>query len=140
MAKDRKLLISSKEEQKIEKAYLETTQGKVVFAATFVACFALIVGLLIETYKAAAWNTEFINPESFYYEYSRILFMWGGIVALVGLIFYIRFAIGYKNIKAKKSAKKATTEKKAPAKKVVKKETEKKAPAKTTKKTTTKKK
>ena len=47
MAKDRKLVLSCKEEQKIEKAYLETSQGKIVFALTFVACFAMLVGLLI---------------------------------------------------------------------------------------------
>lgn len=138
MAKDRRIIVSSKEEQKIEKAYLETAQGKVVFALTFVACFAMIVGLLIETYKVAAWNTKFINPNSFYYEYSKLLFMWGGISALIGLFFYIRFALGYKNSKRKRSAKKATAavEKKAADKK----ETTKKPTAKTAKKTTTKKK
>lgn len=138
MAKDRRIIVSSKEEQKIEKAYLETAQGKVVFALTFVACFAMIVGLLIETYKVAAWNTKFINTNSFYYEYSKLLFMWGGISALIGLFFYIRFALGYKNSKRKRSAKKATAavEKKAADKK----ETTKKPTAKTAKKTTTKKK
>ena len=143
MAKDRRLVLSSKEEQKIEKAYLETAQGKVVFALTFVAAFAMLVGLLIETYKVSAFNTEFINPDSFYYVYSKLLFMWGGIAALIGLFFYIRFAIGYKNVKRKKTTKKVSepVEKKPAAKKTTKKATTK-ATEKTTKstKTTTKKK
>lgn len=138
MAKDRRIIMSSKEEQKIEKAYLATTQGKIVFTLTFVACFALIVGLLIETYKAAAWNTKFINENSFWYEYSRLLFMWGGIAALIGLFFYIRFAIGFKNTKTRRAPRKAAP--KTETKKVAKKETTKKPAAKTSKTTTTKKK
>ena len=138
MAKDRKLVLSCKEEQKIEKAYLETSQGKIVFALTFVACFAMLVGLLIETYKVAAEGTGFLNPDSFYYEYSKMLFMWGGIAALIGLFFYIRFAIGYKNVKTRRATKKAApaAEKKAPVKKTA----AKKVPAKKATKTTTKKK
>lgn len=138
MAKDKKLVLSCKEEQKIEKAYLETSQGKIVFALTFVACFAMLVGLLIETFKVAAIGTPFLNEDSFYYQYSQMLFMWGGIAALIGLFFYIRFAIGYKNAKSRRTTKKAApaAEKKAPVKKTV----AKKAPAKKTTKTTTKKK
>lgn len=138
MAKDRKFVLSCKEEQKIEKAYLETSQGKIVFALTFVACFAMLVGLLIETYKVAAEGTGFLNPDSFYYEYSKMLFMWGGIAALIGLFFYIRFAIGYKNVKTRRATKKVApaAEKKAPVKKTA----AKKVPAKKATKTTTKKK
>ena len=130
MAKDRRLVLSCKEEQKIEKAYLETSQGKIVFTLTFVACVAMLVGLLIETFKVAAIGTPFLNEDSFYYRYSQMLFMWGGIAALVGLFFYIRFAIGYKNTKSRRTTKKAApaAEKKAPVKKTV----AKKAPAKTT--------
>ena len=45
----KRIKISSEEEQKIEKAYLDTATGKTMFTLTLVACFALIVGLLIET-------------------------------------------------------------------------------------------
>lgn len=144
MAKDRRIVLSSREEQKIEKAYLETAQGKAIFAMTFVACFALVIGLLIETYKVT--NLDIINTDNLLFEFSQQLFMWGAIVALIGLFHYIRFAIGYKNVKP---AKKATT-KKAATKKTktvekkpeAKKTTTKKVATKATKttKTTTKKK
>ena len=106
---------------------------------TFVACFALVVGLLIETYKVT--NLDIINTDNLLFEFSQQLFMWGAIVALIGLFHYIRFAIGYKNVKPAKKAttkKTKTVEKKPEAKKTTAKKVATKA-TKTTKTTTKKK-
>lgn len=145
MAK-RRIVLSSKREQEIEQAYVQTPAGKVMFTLTLVACVALLVGLLIETYKVSAWGTEFIDPNSLIYTYSNQLFMWGSFAALICMVFYIKFAVDFK---AKKGTAKTTkTTKKPVTKKVVKKaepakkvETKpaKKTVAKKTTKTTTKK-
>ena len=73
------------------------------------------------------------------FSYSEQLFIWGSIVALVGLVFYIRFASDFRNNKtvkkekapAKKTTKKVTkkvekVEKKTPVKKTAAKKTTKK--------------
>lgn len=137
MAK-RRIVLSSKQEQEIEQAYVQTPAGRVMFTLTLVACVALLVGLLIETYKVSAWGTEFINPDSLIYTYSNQLFMWGSFSALVCMVFYIKFALDYK---AKKGTTKTTkTIKKPAAKKPVKKaEPAKKVEAKPAKKTVAKK-
>lgn len=146
MAK-RRITLSSKKEQEIENAYVQTPAGRVMFTLTLVACVALLVGLLIDTYKLSAWGTEFINPDSLIYTYSQQLFMWGSFAALVCMVFYIKFALDYKA--GKKSTVKTTKTTKKPAtKKVVKKaepvkkieeKPAKKTVAKKTTKTTTKK-
>lgn len=140
MAK-KKIVLSSKEEQEIEKAYIQTAAGRTMFTLTLVACIALLVGLLIETYKVSATNTNFLNPNSLLYTYSNQLFMWGAFAALIGLFFYIKFAVDYKSSKgttktvkktAKTVAKKPQTTKKAEPKAV--KKTTKTTAKKTTKK------
>lgn len=137
MAK-RRIVLSSKQEQEIEQAYVQTPAGKVMFTLTLVACVALLVGLLIETYKVSAWGTEFIDPNSLIYTYSNQLFMWGSFAALVCMIFYIKFAVDFKTKKG--TAKTTKTVKKPATKKVVKKvEPAKKVETKPAKKTVTKK-
>lgn len=133
----KRIKISSEEEQKIEKAYLDTATGKTMFTLTLVACFALIVGLLIETYKISNPGVDYSNLVETLFTYSEQLFIWGSIVALVGLFFYIKFAADFRNNKtvkkapAKKTTKKVTkkaekVEKKAPVKKTATKKTTKK--------------
>ena len=135
----KRIKISSEEEQKIEKAYLDTATGKTMFTLTLVACFALIVGLLIETYKISNPGVDYSNLVETLFTYSEQLFIWGSIVALVGLFFYIRFASDFRNNKtvkkektpAKKTTKKVTkkvekVEKKTPVKKTAAKKTTKK--------------
>lgn len=143
MAKKR-ITISSKREQEIERAYVQTPAGKVMFTLTLVACVALLVGLLIETYKVSAWGTEFINPDSLIYAYSNYLFMWGSFAALICMVFYIKFAVDYKTkngtVKTTKTIKKPATKKVVkktePAKKEESKPAKKPAVKKTVKSTT----
>ena len=110
-----------------------------MFTLTLVACFALIVGLLIETYKVSNPGVDYSNLEKTLFAYSEQLFIWGSIVALVGLFFYIKFASDFRN---NRTVKKERTATKKTTKKVVKKEEKKpvakKPAAKTTKKTTKK--
>ena len=135
----KRIKLSSEEEQKIEKAYLDTATGKTMFTLTLVACFALIIGLLIETYKISNPGVDYSKLVESLFSYSEQLFIWGSIVALVGLFFYIRFASDFRNNKtvkkektpAKKTTKKVTkkvekVEKKAPVKKTATKKTTKK--------------
>lgn len=135
----KRIKLSSEEEQKIEKAYLDTATGKTMFTLTLVACFALIVGLLIETYKISNPGVDYSNLVETLFTYSEQLFIWGSIVALVGLFFYIKFAADFRNNKtakkekapAKKTTKKVTkkvekVEKKTPVKKTAAKKTTKK--------------
>ena len=135
----KRIKLSSEEEQKIEKAYLDTATGKTMFTLTLVACFALIVGLLIETYKISNPGVDYSKLVETLFSYSEQLFIWGSIVALVGLVFYIRFASDFRNNKtvkkekapAKKTTKKVTkkvekVEKKTPVKKTAAKKTTKK--------------
>ncbi len=137
MAK-RRIVLSSKHEQEIEQAYVQTPAGKVMFTLTLVACVALLVGLLIETYKISAWGTEFIDPNSLIYTYSNQLFMWGSFAALICMMFYIKFAVDFKTKKG--TVKTTKTIKKPATKKVVKKaEPAKKVEAKPAKKTVAKK-
>ena len=137
MAKKR-IVLSSKQEQEIEQAYVQTPAGKVMFTLTLVACVALLVGLLIETYKVSAWGTEFIDPDSLIYTYSNQLFMWGSFAALICMVFYIKFAVDFKTKKG--TVKTTKTTKKPAVKKVAKKaEPTKKVEAKPVKKTVVKK-
>ncbi len=135
----KRIKLSSEEEQKIEKAYLDTATGKTMFTLTLVACFALIIGLLIETYKISNPGVDYSKLVETLFSYSEQLFIWGSIVALVGLFFYIRFASDFRNNKtvkkekapAKKTTKKVTkkvekVEKKTPVKKTAAKKTTKK--------------
>lgn len=135
----KRIKLSSEEEQKIEKAYLDTATGKTMFTLTLVACFALIIGLLIETYKISNPGVDYSKLVETLFSYSEQLFIWGSIVALVGLVFYIRFASDFRNNKtvkkektpAKKTTKKVTkkvekVEKKTPVKKTAAKKTTKK--------------
>ena len=135
----KRIKLSSEEEQKIEKAYLDTATGKTMFTLTLVACFALIIGLLIETYKISNPGVDYSKLVESLFSYSEQLFIWGSIVALVGLVFYIRFASDFRNNKtvkkekapAKKTTKKVTkkvekVEKKTPVKKTAAKKTTKK--------------
>lgn len=135
----KRIKLSSEEEQKIEKAYLDTATGKTMFTLTLVACFALVVGLLIETYKISNPGVDYSKLVETLFSYSEQLFIWGSIVALVGLVFYIRFASDFRNNKtvkkekapAKKTTKKVTkkvekVEKKTPVKKTAAKKTTKK--------------
>ena len=135
----KRIKLSSEEEQKIEKAYLDTATGKTMFTLTLVACFALIVGLLIETYKVSNPGVDYSKLVETLFSYSEQLFIWGSIVALVGLFLYIRFASDFRNNKtvkkekapAKKTTKKVTkkvekVEKKTPVKKTAAKKTTKK--------------
>lgn len=135
----KRIKLSSEEEQKIEKAYLDTATGKTMFTLTLVACFALIIGLLIETYKISNPGVDYSKLVESLFSYSEQLFIWGSIVALVGLFFYIRFASDFRNNKtvkkektpAKKTTKKVTkkvekVEKKTPVKKTAAKKTTKK--------------
>lgn len=135
----KRIKLSSEEEQKIEKAYLDTATGKTMFTLTLVACFALIVGLLIETYKISNPGVDYSNLVKTLFMYSEQLFIWGSIVALIGLFFYIKFAADFRN---NKTVKKEKTVQKKTTNKVVKKEEKKpvakKTAAKTTKKTTKK--
>ena len=135
----KRIKLSSEEEQKIEKAYLDTATGKTMFTLTLVACFALIIGLLIETYKISNPGVDYSKLVETLFSYSEQLFIWGSIVALVGLFFYIRFASDFRSNKtvkkekapAKKTTKKVTkkvekVEKKTPVKKTATKKTTKK--------------
>ena len=135
----KRIKLSSEEEQKIEKAYLDTATGKTMFTLTLVACFALIIGLLIETYKISNPGVDYSKLVESLFSYSEQLFIWGSIVALVGLFFYIRYASDFRNNKtekkektpAKKTTKKVTkkvekVEKKTPVKKTAAKKTTKK--------------
>ena len=135
----KRIKLSSEEEQKIEKAYLDTATGKTMFTLTLVACFALIIGLLIETYKISNPGVDYSKLVETLFSYSEQLFIWGSIVALVGLVFYIRFASDFRNNQtvkkekapAKKTTKKVTkkvekVEKKTPVKKTAAKKTTKK--------------
>lgn len=135
----KRIKLSSEEEQKIEKAYLDTATGKTMFTLTLVACFALIIGLLIETYKISNPGVDYSKLVESLFSYSEQLFIWGSIVALVGLFFYIRFASDFRN---NKTVKKEKTPAKKTTKKVTKKveKVEKKTPVKKTaaKKTTIK--
>ena len=110
-----------------------------MFTLTLVACFALIIGLLIETYKISNPGVDYSKLVESLFSYSEQLFIWGSIVALVGLFFYIRFASDFRNNKtvkkektpAKKTTKKVTkkvekVEKKTPVKKTAAKKTTKK--------------
>lgn len=133
----KRIKLSSEEEQKIEKAYLDTATGKTMFTLTLVACFALIVGLLIETYKVSNPGVDYSNLVETLFMYSEQLFIWGSIVALVGLFFYIKFAADFRN--SSKTVKKERTTQKKTVKKVVKKEEKKPTAKKTTTKKTTKK-
>ena len=136
----KRIKLSSEEEQKIEKAYLDTATGKTMFTLTLVSCVALIVGLLIETYKISNPGVDYSSLVKTLFTYSEQLFIWGSITALVCLFFYIKFASDFKN--NSKPVKKEKTTTKKTVKKVVKKEEKKpaakKAPTKTTKKTTKK--
>ena len=114
----KRIKLSSEEEQRIEKAYLDTATGKTMFTLTLVACFALIVGLLIETYKISNPGVDYSKLVETLFSYSEQLFIWGAIVALVGLFFYIGFAADFRNNKTVKKEK-------APAKKTTKKVTKK---------------
>lgn len=110
--------LGSAKEARIEKAYVSTGTGKAFYVLTIVAFIALLSGFLIKLYQysAVANNVE-INLGNPVYTYSNYLINWGGVLALVCLLFYIRFASTY-------TEKKNTV--KTPVKKVTKKKIVKK--------------
>lgn len=108
----------SEKEAKIEKAYVSTSTGKGFYVLTIVAFVSLLFGFLIKLYEyssiANSIDIDLTNP---IYTYSDYLINWGGILSLVCLLFYIRFANTYKE---KRNTTKTTT-KVAPKKKNTKK-------------------
>ena len=115
----KRIRLSSEEEQKIEKAYLNTATGKTMFTLTLVACVALIIGLLIQTYKMSNPGVDYSQFAETLFMYSEQLYIWGSVVALIGLVFYIKFARDFRN---SNSQKKVSTNKKKIVKKITKEE------------------
>lgn len=141
MAK-RKFTLSSKKEQSIEKAYLDTALGKGMFTVSLVSCAVLIMGLLAELY--ARLYQDCIIPIC---DYADELLFFGSLVSLVCLVFYMKFSSDYTGKATAKRAVRRTVAKttakpaaKAPVKELepVKKAVVKKTVAKPATKTTTK--
>lgn len=139
--RDKKIVaLSSKKEQEIEKAYLDSKMGKLLYYVTIVGIIVLLAGLLVALYETLTLKANFYIQNS----NAKNLLLWGGVICTLSLLFYIKFSSDFNNKQTKKvatkPATKTVTKTKAVAKTAAKPATKTTKETKTVKKTTTTKK
>ena len=126
----KKFELSSEKEQEIEKSYVKTNYGKLNYVLMYVNCVILIIGLIFELGFLVSRIRNIELDESIAILGSKFL-VFGSIVNLFCLYFYIKFSKNFD----KNNTRKASSKKQAAKKPAVKKSTPKKT---STKSTTTK--
>ena len=130
MAKNsKKITLSSERQKEIEKSYVSTTQGRFIFIMMFVNTVIMLIGLLFALYVLVSGYQSIEVNENVNKLADKFL-VFGGLITLFCLFYYIRYSNSYKpekksNTEPKSTKKKSTTESKGIKKKSTKKATKK---------------
>lgn len=112
MAKNsKKITVSSKREQEIEKSFLSTPKGKFIFVLMFINTIILLIGLLLSLHILVLGHKEIAFDYNLYVLGDKLLFF-GACLILICLFYYISFSSDYE-----KNAGKVKPETKAVPKK-----------------------
>ena len=119
MAKNsKKITLSSERQKEIEKSYVSTTQGRFIFIMMFVNTVIMLIGLLFALYVLVSGYQSIEVNENVSKLADKFL-VFGGLITLICLFYYIRYSNSYK------PEKKSNTEPKSTKKKSTKKATKK---------------
>lgn len=130
MAKNsKKITLSSERQKEIEKSYVSTTQGRFIFIMMFINTVIMLIGLLFALYVLVSGYQSIEVNENVSKLADKFL-VFGGLITLICLFYYIRYSNSYKpekksNTEPKSTKKKSTTESKGIKKKSTKKATKK---------------
>lgn len=127
MAKNsKKITLSSERQKEIEKSYVNTTQGRFIFIMMFVNTVIMLIGLLFALYVLVSGYQSIEVNENVSKLADKFL-IFGGLITLICLFYYIKYSNSYKPEKKSNTEPKSTKKKSATESKGIKKKSTKKA-------------
>ena len=123
--KAKKITLSSERQKEIESSYVSTKEGRFIFVMMFINTVILLIGLLFSLYIVVA-SYQNMNIDDNVSQLADKFLVFGSLITLICLFYYIRFSNSYKPEKKLDESKAKVTKKKTTKSSSTKKTTNKK--------------
>ncbi|MDD6272263.1 MAG: hypothetical protein PUA90_01940 [bacterium] len=123
--KAKKITLSSERQKEIESSYVSTAEGRFIFVMMFINTIVLLIGLLFSLYIVVA-SYQNMNLNENISQLADKFLVFGSLITLICLFYYIRYSNSYKPEKKSTEPKAKVTKKKTTKSSSTKKPTNKK--------------